>query len=120
MDGRQEELEGVSCMVANAGNLGLIGLSLAPGIRVGDGLLDVIVVRKADLSSLLQWAAGLATGSEPAEAMVHWQAREVSVASDPPQTVHVDGEVLGKTPFTARILPQALKVIVPARALQAG
>lgn len=43
----------------------------------------------------------------------HWQAREITVSTDPVQTLIGDGEVWGETPFTATVLPAALRVVVP-------
>ena len=34
----------------------------------------------------------------------------------PAQTVQVDGEMWGETPITVRVVPQAVRVIVPATA----
>jgi diacylglycerol kinase family enzyme len=44
----------------------------------------------------------------------HWQAKEVTVTADPPQTVECDGEIIDPTPFHATILPQAIRVVIPA------
>ena len=43
----------------------------------------------------------------------HWQAREIVLSADPPQTVWIDGEEYGPTPITAKVLPRAVKVVVP-------
>ena len=37
----------------------------------------------------------------------------LTLATDPPQTVQVDGELFGNTPITAKVIPQAVRVIVP-------
>jgi YegS/Rv2252/BmrU family lipid kinase len=113
LDGLQVEVEGLTCIIANAGSIGVSGLSLAPTINVSDGLLDVMVVRQANLPSLLSLAASIVAGNEKAEPLLHWQAREITVLSTPPQTVQVDGEILGQTPITAKVLPQAVSIIVP-------
>ncbi len=124
IDGMQVETEGLMAMVANSGvltpNSGVPGravLTFAPSISVSDGLLDVIVIRRGDLPALLSVAASLVTGSEASEPMLHWQAREVTVAADPPQSLQLDGEVTGQSPITARVLPGALRVIVPESAV---
>jgi diacylglycerol kinase family enzyme len=43
----------------------------------------------------------------------HRQAKEIVVESDPPQTVWIDGEAHGETPFTATVIPQAISIVVP-------
>jgi YegS/Rv2252/BmrU family lipid kinase len=123
LDGKQIQTEGLVCLVANSGilspNSGIPGravLTFAPTISVSDGLLDVVVIQQGNLGALLSVAASMVAGNEDAEQLLHWQGREVSVVADPPQTIQLDGEVLGQTPVTARILPQALRVIVPETA----
>jgi YegS/Rv2252/BmrU family lipid kinase len=113
LDGQQVEAEGLACFIANAGNLGLPGFNLAPAIDMSDGLLDVVVIRQADLASLLSLAVSMIEGGPNLSALQHWQVREVSIQAEPPQLIHSDGEIVGRTPFTAKILPQALKIIVP-------
>jgi YegS/Rv2252/BmrU family lipid kinase len=113
LDGLEVETAGLTCIIANSGATGAPGVSLAPMIDVSDGLLDVIVVRKADLPSLISLAARVVRGEESSQTLLHWQAREVTVVADPPQTVQVDGEILGKTPVMARVIPHAVKIIVP-------
>jgi dual specificity MAP kinase phosphatase len=51
---------------------------------------------------------------------MHWQGREIAVESDPPQPVISDGESIGDTPVSARVLPGTLKVLVPKMSLQPG
>jgi diacylglycerol kinase (ATP) len=124
LDGEVFETEGLTCVVANSGiitpNSGVPGravLSFAPGISVSDGVLDVVVIRGGDLGSLLAVAASMVAGNEDAEPLLHWRAHEVTVEADPPQTVQLDGEILDQTPVHARIIPNALRVIVPPEAV---
>lgn len=110
LDGNVVETEGAVCIVANSGSLGLPGWSLTRKIDVSDGLLDVVMIQSVDLNALLSVAASAIGVSEPLD---HWQVREVSVETNPPQTVECDGEIIDSTPLTASILPQAVRVIVP-------
>jgi YegS/Rv2252/BmrU family lipid kinase len=123
IDGQRIDTQGLVCLVANSGiispNSGIPGravVTFAPTISVSDGVLDVVVIQRANLGALLSVAASMVAGNEDAEPLLHWQGREVSVTADPPQSVQVDGEVLGQTPVTARVLPQSLRVIVPESA----
>lgn len=113
LDGAEVEVEGITCMIANAGSMGHVGRSLSPMSDVGDGLLDVVVIRRADLPSLLAIAASVATGAPAPEPLLHWQAREITVHAHPPQRAQADGEMIGFTPLRAVIVPAALRVIVP-------
>ncbi len=113
LDGKEIEVEGITCMVANSGNMGTPNLSMAQNIDISDGLLDVLVIRRGDLGALLSLAASVMTGNEPAEPFQHWQARDIRVVAAPIQSVQVDGEILTQTPVEIKVLPHVLKVIVP-------
>lgn len=113
LDGEKIEIEGLAVMVANAGALGVPGLSLPPHVRVDDGLLDVFVIRRTDLmgvAAVVQAVTGAV--AKPAE-IPHWHAREISITADPPQGIEADGESLGDTPVQVKVLPSALHVLVP-------
>ena len=108
LDGEVVEEKGYSCMVQNAGNMGKQGVTLAPGISITDGLLDVMLFKTLDLSSLME-------SDEPlgSKALGHWQVKDVSVEVEPPQLVVGDGEDWGETPITVTVLPSAVSVITP-------
>lgn len=116
IDGQEHESDGVACIIANAGNFGVRGLSLAPDIDIADGLLDVLVVHSADLPSLASLAASVVRQDENGAPLDHWQGREVSMVAEPPRSIQVDGEVWEPGPIRARILPRALRVVVPRTA----
>jgi YegS/Rv2252/BmrU family lipid kinase len=114
LDDEEVEVEGMTCIVANSGTMGSAMFSLAPNILVDDGLLDVVVVRKADLPSLVSLAASVVGGQENQTNLHHWQVRRVTVSAEPALSLQADGEIIGETPVTAEVLPSAVSVIVPA------
>jgi diacylglycerol kinase (ATP) len=116
LDGKPIESEGVICLIANSGNFGIAGVSLANSIDMADGLLDVIVVGNAALGSLLSLASSVMRQDETTAPFDHWQAREVTVTAEPPQAIQADGEVLPPGPVSAKILPGAVRFIVPGHA----
>jgi diacylglycerol kinase (ATP) len=119
VDGKKHHEEGVTCIVANCGNLGFSSrLTLDKAIDVADGLLDVLVVKKVR-PALLKYLYKNITDGEPPEdreLVAHWQGKEIKVTSQPAQVVQCDGEILGKMAIHARIVPQAVKVVVPKKA----
>ncbi len=115
LDDESVQIEGMSCLVANSGNLGIPGLALHPKIDVSDGLLDVVVIRQADFDTLISLAASVAGVENVPESLPHWQVRRVRIESDPVQDVQADGEMIGETPIEVEVVPQALQVVVPAR-----
>lgn len=116
LDGQPVEAEGINCMVTNFGSVGVPGISLSNAIDIGDGLLDVIIFQDANVSSLVAAAASVVTSGELAQApsLLQWQAREVTIVADPPQTIVVDGELVEIDTITIRTVPGAVRVVVPA------
>jgi diacylglycerol kinase family enzyme len=113
MEEEAVEIDGLACMVANAASLGIPGLTLSQHVSVDDGLLDVFVIRKADLGELTRLAASVVGAAAPDIGLAHWQTRGLTIHADPPQGVEADGEELGMTPVHVSVIPGAVKVIVP-------
>ena len=120
LDEEKVEMDVLDCMVTNMGSIGVLGATLANNISVSDGLLDVILIRKADVASLGELVGSMTGLADPANLLPHWQVRKVSITTDPPQKVTADGEVLGDTPVEISILPGAIRVIVPGSAIPNG
>jgi YegS/Rv2252/BmrU family lipid kinase len=112
LDHQVVETEGASLLIANAGSIGRLNLSLGSTIEPDDGLLDVLLVNTAP-NSVLTLAASLIQLDEMTAALQHYKTRRVTVESDPVQNVQVDGDLLGQTPVTAEVLPGAVRVLVP-------
>jgi YegS/Rv2252/BmrU family lipid kinase len=115
LDDEDVECEGFTCMVSNAGNMGVRGLSLVPDISISDGLLDVIVIHGLDPLSLASALGSIADTPLAPDRFHHWQAREITIATDSPQAVIGDGEAWGETPITMKVLPGAVRVLGPSR-----
>lgn len=129
IDGKEVETEGVTCLIANSGNLGQADVKLLPMVDIGDGLLDVIVIQQANLKSFfdilgsitglkqIQSADSIAQpndlNQQLAQSIQHWQARTVKLVATPAQSTQYDGEVLGKAPVDCRVLPGAVRVLTP-------
>jgi YegS/Rv2252/BmrU family lipid kinase len=113
VDGVEHETHGKTCLIDNAGNLGMRGLTASKDISVSDGLLDVIVVRDASVGSLIATGAEIAGRESQTEGVLHWQGREILIECDPPQTVQGDGEIWGQTPVSALVLSGVLPIMIP-------
>jgi diacylglycerol kinase (ATP) len=115
VDGEEHKVRGFTCIIANAGNVGFGELSLDKNIDIHDGLLDILVVRKISLSLMAHLFATILKQkrAERWELVAHWQGRDISVTATPKQTIQCDGELLAKMPIHAKVIPAAIKVIVP-------
>jgi diacylglycerol kinase (ATP) len=116
IDGQKHEVQGVACFITNTGNLGFSKISFDKHIDVSDGLLDVIVVRKASLSMFGLMVVTFFRRERPdnLELVEHWQGKDISVSSSPKQSAQCDGEVLEKVPLHITVIPGAIKVMVPS------
>ena len=117
IDGHEDKVEGVTCIIANAGNVGFTDVSLDRHIDVSDGLLDIIVVRKANLSLLKLIVLALFRGERPDNVALvkHWQGKDIKVSVSPKQMAQYDGEVLENIPSHIKVIPAAIKVLVPQK-----
>ena len=114
IDGQEHKLKGLICIIANAGNLRFSNISFDKHIDVSDGLLDVVVLQKANLSLLKLIVVTFFKRERPdnLELVKHWQGKDISVTSSPKQTVQCDGEVLEKIPLHIKIIPGAIRILV--------
>jgi diacylglycerol kinase (ATP) len=90
------------------------GMHVAPGARTDDGLFDVVTVGQVGKLELLANLRRLFDGTLPDyEKVSVARAAVVRVESSPAARVQADGELLGETPVTFSVLPDAVRVIVP-------
>lgn len=117
IDGKEYDVDGLTCMVANAGNLGFTKISLDKHIDVSDGLLDVVIVRKANLSLLKLITITLIKRERPDnfELVEHWQGKEISITTSRKQVVQCDGELMDKFPLHIKVIPGAVRILVPKK-----
>ena len=48
--------------------------------------------------------------------VAHWQSKDIKISSRPAQIAICDGEILGKEKLHAKIIPEAVEVLVPKKA----
>lgn len=113
IDGQTVEGKGMICYIVNAGASGGVALPELPGVDVSDGLLDLYLVTDG-LRSIRNFSRHILRVGKAKAGIYHWQGREITLEANPPQSVWIDGEEYGQTPITARVLPKALEVVVPA------
>ena len=116
LDGETVEVDGVNLMVTTFGSIGVAGLKLSHDIDISDGLLDVLVIRNVDPTTLLAAASEAVTSGQVAGPLLQWQVREVQIISEPPQEITCDGEIAEVERLHVRVVPGALRVIVPLEA----
>ncbi len=110
LDGRGVEddlLFAVACNTRFTGK----GMELAPNAEIGDGKVDVVVVRRASRLQMLKLFKRVFDGSHLSLNCVEYhQVRSFSIESDSVDLLNLDGELKGSTPAFAEIVPAALRV----------
>jgi YegS/Rv2252/BmrU family lipid kinase len=113
-DGIVTETRALLIAVANGRQYGN-GALIAPGARLDDGKLAVVVVaHRSPLAILLQAPMLFAGRIERVPGVTTTAVTEVEIASARPIMYHVDGEpFIGSVSVSARVRPNALRVRVP-------
>ena len=105
----------VSMVVAANGAYFGAGMRVAPGARVDDGRLEILLVRGLSMPRLLANLPSFYLGRHLDHPHVSRHAAK-SLTVLPKESgapIDVDGEALGELPLSARVLPGALRVFVP-------
>jgi diacylglycerol kinase (ATP) len=93
-----------------------VGMTVAPGARLDDGLFDVRVFRGFSKWELLRHLGSIAFGRRRyAPHTSTYRSAAVTVSSAHPLPARADGVDLGATPVAFRTQAQALWVVVPPR-----
>jgi diacylglycerol kinase (ATP) len=111
IDGVEYDAHAAMVLVANCGEVIPPLVRLRPGIRPDDGLLDVVVVQANGFSQSVRAVWDLLRSADTLVGFA--SGREIRVESDPVQPVQLDGEGGGVTPFTAMVVPGAIRIMVP-------
>ena len=113
IDGVETEHRAVLVTIANSAQFGN-NARIAPGARVDDGELDLVVVEERSRFATLCQMPRLFNGTVArVRGCTIRRVREVTIESDQPMTYHVDGEpVAGGTILRARVHPGALRIAV--------
>jgi diacylglycerol kinase (ATP) len=117
IDGVEYDAHAAMVLVANCGEVIPPYVRLGAGIRPDDGLLDVVVMRANGFGQSVRAVWDLLRETVPGEGadtyVGYARGREIRVESHPLQPVQLDGEPGGETPFTATIVPHAIRILVP-------
>ncbi|HEY8465890.1 MAG TPA: diacylglycerol kinase family protein [Solirubrobacterales bacterium] len=116
LDGERVALRGYSVVAANSKAYGG-GMYIAPDASLDDGLVDVVVTGEGSKLAFLRGLPMVFKGEHVNRPEVRvWRVKEVRIESDRPFKVFADGDPITELPATVRVLPAALRVIVPPEA----
>ncbi|MCB0870377.1 MAG: diacylglycerol kinase family lipid kinase [Solirubrobacterales bacterium] len=113
-NGVQSRVTGYTVAVANNGFYGG-GMNVAPGAEIDDGQLDVITIGNVGKLRFLMNLPKVFRGShvDEVEVVSHHRTSSIEIRASRPFTVYADGDPLTELPATIRVIPSALRMIVP-------
>ncbi len=113
VDGVAETITGYSVAVANSKAYGG-GMFVAPDAELDDGLLDVVTVGGVSRLRFLASLPRVFRGTHVGRPEVHVRrGREVAIGADRPFTLYADGDPIAELPAQIRVLPGAVRAILP-------
>src|ERR1700761_1277985 len=113
---QRTRVEGYSVVVANNSAYGG-GMYVAPDAELDDGLFDVVTLAKLGKWRYLGNLPKVFKGTHVRLPQVNvTRAARLSVSASRPFAVYADGEHLTDLPADLRVIPSALRVLVPATA----
>lgn len=99
----------LGCNTIHTGN----AMKAAPLAQIDDGLIDLLIVRKAGRLKLLTLFTKIFSGAHVGDPVVQYhQAKEFSVIPLEDHILNIDGEMVGNTPIHVKMLPQVVEVLV--------
>ncbi len=111
-DGERYVERAVMCEVANTFRMAH-ALPVAPGAKITDGELDVVVVGDLKRDELIPYYRAFRAQTHLSLPKVHtFRAKSVHIETRHRLNVHCDDKVIGTTPVTMLAQPRALKVLV--------
>jgi len=114
IDGEERCERLLLCVVANTERTAGGTMRMAPGARVDDGLLNVILAAGVRPVAFLPKLGRLRTGAHVDLPEIEYRtAREVTIECVPDVDVTVDGDPVGTTPARFRVRPGVLRVLTP-------
>ena len=120
LDGVEHALYGYTVAVCNAGMQGG-GMRLAPEASLQDGAFDVVMIAHLPKRRFLRLLPTVFNGTHVEQDEVTiLRGSEIELSADRPFTIYADGDPLAVLPATLRVLPAAVRVMVPADASPAG
>lgn len=89
------------------------GMRMAPRADVSDGLIDLIIVRKARRLQMLRLLPTIFDGSHIESPLVEYvQAKQYALLPEVDEIINVDGELLERSPIRVEMIPHAFQAFV--------
>jgi len=111
-DGKRETINAVEVRIANGGYHG--GTELVESAEVDSGEIVVqAVVGNTRHRLLWSWTASALKLRSRKRTVKEFHGKSIRITTDPPLPISIDGEVLAKTPVTAKVAKGVIDVAAP-------
>lgn len=103
-------------LLAAVGNGSYIGggMKLIPQAKIDDGKFHLCLIGDASKPDVLMNVSKIFSGKHLSHPKVSsFTASKITIKTTYPLTVQTDGEILGKTPVKAEVIPGALEILIP-------
>lgn len=101
----------LACNTQFSGN----GMKVAPPAQLNDGWIDLIILKSGSRIALLQLFSKIFAGEHMSHPLIeHRQVKTFAIKPAVDTVLNIDGQVTGKTPFKARLLPHEIEIFVPS------
>lgn len=108
----QSEEEILLFLVSNSSSIGGF-TKLAPEADVVDGLLDVVMIKKSEITDLANIFINVLTGDHINHPnVIYFKTRSIVIESDSKVPIDIDGEYGGLLPAKFQVIPKGLKIFI--------
>ncbi|MDX9916532.1 MAG: YegS/Rv2252/BmrU family lipid kinase [Gudongella sp.] len=99
-------------VISNSSSIGGFK-KLAPEADIVDGLLDVVLIKRADIAELANIFINVLTGEHINHPkVIYYKTRQVEITSGDKIVIDIDGEYGGKLPAVFKVIPLGLSILV--------
>jgi diacylglycerol kinase (ATP) len=122
VDGEKRHVRASEVLITNSSIIGLQPFDLGPDVQPDDGKVEVCIVRARTLWDYLRVAWSLLARVEKQNENFQCMEarREVQIRTVKPLPVQADGEIIGETPLKIKVMPAAVRVLVPEEVKEAS
>ena len=110
VEGKKSE-ELMFIMISNTIHTGK-GMKIAPKAKLNDGLVDLLLIKKASRFRLLKLMPKLFSGDHIHDDNVEYnQVKKIIFTSQNKNKLNIDGEIKGESPFKLEMIPKGIEIL---------
>jgi YegS/Rv2252/BmrU family lipid kinase len=115
IDEKEFDTQGIEWIAINGGYQQVFPMNFEPKFQIDDGKLTVCQIKINNFGDYLQLAAGLIMGNpvDIPQTNCHDAYHTINLSSEPSVPVQADGELIGTTPVSITLRPQAVGFLAP-------